>query len=118
MSKKLDVREIARRGYWRETEARAIVEAWRQSGEPLPRFAKRHGIKRGRLGRWASRFKKKSPTTPVRFFPVRLCKGSGDGDGGSPIEIELGNGRRVRVPPGFAVEDLRRVLAALGEGAC
>lgn len=118
MSKRLDFREIAGRRYWRETEARAIVEAWRQSGDPLPRFAKRHGIGRERIRRWASRLKKKSPTAPVRFFPVRLCKGPGDSDSGSPIEIELGNGRRVRVAPGFAVEDLRRVLAALEEGAC
>jgi hypothetical protein len=36
---------------------------------------------------------------------------------GSAIEIELGGGRRVRVGPGFDVEDLRRVLAVLEEAA-
>jgi hypothetical protein len=30
-----------------------------------------------------------------------------------PLEVVLGNGRRVRVPAGFAAEDLQRVLDVL-----
>ncbi len=36
---------------------------------------------------------------------------------GTPIEIELAQGRRVCVPRGFEAEDLQRVLVVLGEVA-
>ena len=41
----------------------------------------------------------------MRFHPVRLVGGEG-----APIEVELLNGRRVRVREGFSSEELRRVL--------
>jgi hypothetical protein len=108
---------LARRKYWGEAEARVVLDAWRQSGELQSRFAKRHGIGRGRLVRWVSRLKGKTASAPVRFFPVRILERGTGPNGGSPIEIELGGGRRVRVAPGFAAEDLRRVLAVLAGSA-
>jgi hypothetical protein len=47
----------------------------------------------------------------MRFHPVRVA--DHDRGGGSTIEIRLVGGPRVRVPPGFQTEDLRRVLAVL-----
>jgi len=110
MGTKGNVRQLAGRRYWREAEARVLVEAWRSSGETLSGFARRHGVGPGRLGRWVSRLGEGG--SPVRFHPVRLM---GSPPEQSPIEIQLVGGRRVRVPRGFETEELRRVLAVLEE---
>jgi hypothetical protein len=112
MARKTGIADVVERPYWREAEARIVVEAWRHSGETLVQFARRHGVDRGRVARWAARLGGGAP--PVRFHPVRLA-GPGEGTGAA-IEIHLGGGRRVRVAPGFQAEDLRRVLAVLDPG--
>jgi hypothetical protein len=114
-----DVRQVAGRPYWREAEARVVVEAWRSSGEALARFARRHGFEPRRLARWASRLER-AADEEVRFHPVRLLEQPVEPErsgSGAPIEIELAHGRRVCVPRGFEAEDLRRVLVVLGEVA-
>lgn len=109
------LRQVAKRGYWREADARVLIESWRSSGEPLARFAKRYGVERKRLARWLTRLQEAAPE-PLTLHPVRLMGRPGAGSsGGTGIEIELAEGLRVRVPHGFAVEDLRRVLAVLAE---
>ena len=114
MARKTGVAEVVERPYWREAEARMVVEAWRTSGESLSQFAGRHRVEPGRVARWAARLRGGSTSAPVRFHPVRLA-GPGDGSGAA-IEIHLVGGRRVRVAPGFQAEDLRRVLAVLEAG--
>ena len=116
MSRKADVLEVAGRGYWREGDGRVMVEAWQRTGEPLWRFAKRHGVDPRRLSRWVSRLERSEPER-VRFHPVRLADDGAGSRGGCAIEIELCGGRRVRVAHGFESEDLRRVLAVLEEEA-
>jgi hypothetical protein len=113
MGKKAGIAEVAVRRYWREAEARVMVEAWRNSGESLSEFARRHGVDPRRVARWAWRVEGSEPA-PVRFHPVRLA--DHDGGGGSAIEIHLVGGHRVRVPSGFQTEDLRRVVAVLEVG--
>lgn len=115
MSRKLDVAEVAGRPYWRQTEAQRIVEAWRESGELVSEFARRHGVDPKRLSRWVSRLQK-STSAPVHFHQVRVAGDGASRHDGASIEIELRAGRRVRVAPGFDAEDLRRVLAVLDEG--
>ncbi len=110
MGRKADVQLVAERRYWREAEARVLVEAWRSSGETLSGFARRYGVEPRRLARWVSRL------GSLRFHPVRLMESPLERGGGAPIEIQLAGGRRVRVARGFETEDLRRVLAVL-EGA-
>jgi hypothetical protein len=115
---------VAKLRYWRATDACVVVEAWRRSGDTVPEFARRYGIHPRRLGRWAGQLK--APPGPgeseasVLFHPVRLVQ---QADGardrrrdGEPIEIVLDEGCSVRVPPGFAVRDLERVLAVLAQG--
>jgi len=115
MAKKAGIAEVVARPYWREVEARRVVEAWRNSGESLAGFARRHRIDPGRVGRWAARLE--SEAEPVRFHPVRLARRAEPGDGGgAAIEIDLVGGQRVRVGPGFQAADLHRVLAVLDPG--
>jgi hypothetical protein len=114
--KSCEVRQTAKRGYWREADARVLIEAWRSSGEPLTRFARRHGVRRRRLARWLSRLER-AGSRQLNFVPVRVvAPESALGNGvGAAIEIQLARGVRVRVPGGFAPEDLRSVLSVLAE---
>jgi hypothetical protein len=50
---------------------------------------------------------------PALFHPVRVIDAVSAGSNKQPIEVVLVDGRRVRVPAGFAAEDLARVLAVL-----
>ena len=50
----------------------------------------------------------------MQFHPVQVRAG-GSGPGAAAIEIDLGAHGCIRVSPGFAAEDLRRVLAVLDE---
>ena len=113
MRKTRDLQELARRSYWHETDARRIVDAWRRSGEPVSRFAAGLGIDPRRVSRWATRLQD-GTSDGVRFVPVRVAEARGGGRG-APIQIELAQDRRLHVPPGFAAEDLRCILALLDE---
>jgi len=115
MSRRSEVSRVSRRGYWREAEARVIVEAWRNSGETLSEFAGGYGVDPKRIARWASRLKRARAET-VQFHPVRVVGVEPGKDPGSAIEILLVCGRRVRVAGGFDAEDLQRVLAVLEPG--
>lgn len=109
--------------YWRAEDARVAVEAWRRSGETCSAFARRHGIHPRRLKRWTPKLEGAEPRESegsVRFYPLRVvAEGNGGAgpQGAEPIEIVLAEGSRVRVPAGFAAEDLERVLVVLGAGA-
>jgi len=117
MSRRSEVAQISRRGYWKEADARIVVDAWRSGGETLSNFAARYGVDPKRIARWASRLGRPQPEA-VHFHRVRLVGGVGaERASGSAIEIRLAGGRRVRVARGFDAEDLRRVLALLDEGA-
>jgi len=55
----------------------------------------------------------------MRFHPVRLVEPEHRDPRRGTIEVVLLNGRRVRVPQGFRVEDLVRVLEVLeGRVSC
>ena len=116
MSRKTEVLRVAKRGYWKEADARIIVQAWQSSGETLSEFADRHGVDPKRITRWAWRLGRPEPEQ-VRFHPVRVQGEELKSWSGSAIEIHLVGGQRVRLAHGFETEDLRRVLAVLEEAA-
>lgn len=117
------VARVAGKRYWRAEDARVAVEAWRRSGETRSAFARRHGIDPWRLRRWTRKLEgaeRKQSDESVRFYALRVVAEASGGrgpQGAEPIEIVLAEGSRVRVPAGFAAEDLERVLAVLGAGA-
>jgi len=114
VKKDAEVARIAGLPYWGAGEARVVVEAWRRSGEGLGAFAERHGIHPRRVSRWAGKLDLEGDDEPLAFHPVRLLQGREPVPDGASLEIEVGAGFRVRVAPGFAAEDLARVLEVLG----
>jgi hypothetical protein len=120
MPNKEPVRNVAARRYWREAEARVVLDSWRRSGERLGEFCRGLGVEARRVARWAGRIERESgPSARVRFHPVHLVAGDRAPARAPAIEIDLSGGWRVRVAAGFAAEDLRRVLAVLDErSAC
>ena len=112
-SKKNGVARVASLRYWQREDARVVVEAWKESGERLTAFARRHGIKPRKLSEWATRLEASSEE--IAFHPVRVVQASSEEQAQrDPIEIVLAEGYSVRVPPGFAALDLERVLGVLG----
>jgi len=103
------IRSTARSRYWREEDARVVVDAWRESGASLAGFCRSHGVASARLSRWAARLGREAA---VRFHPVRLTTG-GESAPRAGLEIEFPDGTTVRLPAGFALDDLRRILSAL-----
>lgn len=103
-------RKVARSSYWREGDAREVVTAWRRSGDSLGGFCRSHGLSAARLSRWAARLGKEAPAVP--FHPIRL-RDSGAIVGGDPLVVELPGVATIRLSPGFALDDLRRILSAL-----
>jgi hypothetical protein len=86
MSKRIDVQDVAARSYWSEEDARVIVGAWQASGETLSVFARRYGVDRRRIGRWADRLE---ASTSVRFHTVHVTREAGPGSSGRGLEMEL-----------------------------
>jgi transposase-like protein len=115
MARKLAVKAVVESRYWRESTARVVVDAWRESGETVAAFAKRHGVDERRLARWAQRLGAKGAAV-VPFHPVRVVGGADSAVTAAPIEIAVSGGYCVRVPPHFDAEDLRRVLTVLAPG--
>ena len=106
-------REVVRSGYWRESDAREVVAAWQQSGQSRSQFCRTHGIAVPRLSRWIARLEQ---AVTVPFHPVRLTDAARSG--GDALVVELPGVATIRVLPGFAVEDLRRILSALEAPEC
>jgi hypothetical protein len=115
----------AGKSYWREADAGQVVRAWESSGQSLRAFAVSHGLNTARVSRWAKRLGKgrggrrrpgRTGIAPLklRFHPVELI-GNATAPERTWIEVVLLDGRRLRVPSGFASEDLERVLEVVEE---
>ncbi len=112
---------------WRSADARAALRALEESGEPVARFAARHGIGAHRLYEWRRRLSNatatgagttaSSPAVEVPVFvevePPMVGRARGD----EVFEVVLTTGDVVRVPQHFDEPALRRVLAALRGGS-
>ena len=103
--------DVVGKRYWREADARVVVGAWQRSARSLASFAREHGVEAARVARWAARLR--AAEGSVRFHPVRVVGVARQSEETEPLEVVLGNGRRVRVPAGFAAEHLQRVLDVL-----
>ncbi len=116
-----ELRRIARRRYWREADARRVVDAWRQSEASAAAFARRYQLDPQRILRWAKDLDGPA-LSGVRFHSVRVVdRGDAATVALAPpvVEIVLLGGRRVRVPPGVDPSELRQILEVVeGAPAC
>ena len=113
-----EITEIIRKRRWSEAEARRVVSASQAKGKSVSGFAREYGLQPSRIWRWLARLQGESKGG-MRFHPVRLVEPEHRDPRPGTIEVVLLNGRRVRVPQGFRVEDLVRVLEVLeGRVSC
>jgi transposase-like protein len=107
---------------------RSWVEELARSGESVREFAARHGLKPGTLSYWRWKLRQaeqarssvrrpRPPKARSRLEVASLPAGSfievqasGVGD---RFELELANGRRLRIPSGFEAQALQRLLGVL-----
>lgn len=97
------------------------VDRWKDSGLTAKEFATETGINAGTLQFWKYKLKKAEPSTPRRrrkdvtnsivasIVEIRPTVLAGD----PRFEIELGNGRRLRVPVAYESSALKGLLALL-----
>jgi transposase len=107
---------------WSEDEKQAIVAEALQPGVNVSAVARRHGIKPSLLFRWRKLAKNDAkPESGPAFLPVSLAapakgaetscdRSASEAASGNRIEIELANGRRVRIGPGADMGALKRIL--------
>ena len=121
---------------WTAEQKRQLVWEGLNSGQPLARFARRHGVHASVVHRWLKEFARPAltapeagaPAAPAAFAAVHVAGESSaasgltgpaptvlpaPGFGAGLIEIELAGGHRVRVGPDVDAGALRRVLAVL-----
>jgi hypothetical protein len=94
---------------------RALVEAWKRSGQTVNAFCRARQITRSNFDRWrrilAAESIKSSPSPPPAFAPVRVVA--------EPMaEVVLGTGVVVRVPLGAAADAVTRLVNAVGAASC
>jgi transposase len=124
---------------WNDTEKQAIVAEAAQPGANVSAVARRHGIKPSLLFRWRRLVREAQPSSAAPAFlsvtlaPPPACSepvapeaspspssplpaARPDADEGrhdDRIEIELGNGRLVRVGAGVSTDALKRIIDVL-----
>ena len=120
---------------WTMDQKRQLVWDGLNSGKPMARFARQHGIHPSVMHRWLKELTRPvltaGPGTPMPFAAVRVAEApllpapetpatvtvcAPDGCHGM-IEIELARGRRIRVGSDVDAEALRRVVAVLDSPA-
>jgi transposase len=120
------VAETRRR--WSDEEKQSIVAEAERPGVNISAVARRHGVKPSLLFRWRrlAREAPSCPTTPA-FVPVTLALPAVASETSAPetrpepkqmphddrIEIELGNGRLVRVGAAVDTAALQRIVDIL-----
>jgi transposase len=107
---------------WSEAEKQAIVAEALQPGVNVSAVARRYGIKPSLLFRWRKLAQGEAKTAAPAFLRVSLTapakgaetsydrRASEAAAADNRIEIELANGRRVRVGPGADPGALKRIL--------
>jgi transposase-like protein len=94
---------------WSAEDARAVLAELDGSGLSVEEFAGGAGLDAKRLYRWRRRLRDAGHSLFVEVT-ARAPSAQGRTDG---FEVELDNGRRVRVPVGFDAGELRRLVEAL-----
>jgi len=94
---------------------RAVVEAWKRSGQTVNAFCRTRQITRSNFDRWrrilAANPVLSPPTPSPALVPVRVVAES-------MAEVVLQSGVVVRVPLGAAADAVIRLVNAVGAASC
>lgn len=101
-----------------EARWRAVVGEQEASGKSVREFADSRGLSAATLYWWRSALGRREnrKRDGIRLARVTVVAPRSSLDSGAGIEVVLGNGRRVRVPVGFDVEELGRLVTVLERG--
>lgn len=119
----------------REQHWRKVIDRWQASGQTVRAFCTEHRLSEPSFYSWRRTLtlRDQRPPTDVAvppsatqdepaalpaFVPVRVVPSPVDApppSAGVGLELAIGSHRVVRVPPGFDVETLRRLLTLLEE---
>jgi transposase len=105
-----------RRRRWPEALKRQIVAETLEPGSSVSIVARRHDVNANQLFQWRRQLLAKSPASGGTLLPVEIVPEQDCGpraESGGSIEIEFGNGARLRVRGAVAPEMLRRVIDLL-----
>src|SRR5881227_1435006 len=94
-----------------EEKWRPHLEAWESSGLSLRAYALREGLNVGSLASWKRRLRP-AGASPTSFVPVVVDPVSTRRPDG--LELVVGDGMVLRIPPDFDETTLARVVRALG----
>ena len=102
----------------RKTEIRwrGLVREQESSGESVQEFARQRGLAPATIYWWRSRLRRRSSKRGERMqlAPVTVLRSPGSPRSSAEgFEVELANGRRLRVPADFDGEALGRLLTTL-----
>jgi transposase len=105
-----------RRRRWPEALKRQIVAETLEPGSSVSIVARRHDMNANQLFQWRGQLLAKPPASGGALLPVEIVPEPGrdrSAESGGSIEIEFGNGARLRVRGAVAPEMLRRVIDLL-----
>ena len=102
---------------WRRVDAEVVVSAWRESGQSVSAFARRHGLSVDRVLRWRQQLDSASKVGFHRVALVQQAKSAPPSSDGV-VELVLENGRRVAVRSGFDASLLEDVVRAVESWSC
>lgn len=94
----------ARERLWRKRLA-----SWMASGLKVREFCEREGVTPTAFAHWRKEIATRDGRAAPVFVPVYITPTPA----AVPLEVGLGGGRVIRVPPGFDPAHLRAVVAAL-----
>ncbi len=100
----------------KEREWRQLLARWRRSGQTIRDFCTQWQVSEPSFYVWRRRLAERDRAAP-QFVPVHVVADT-PANTASPIEVVLGNGRRLRVGPGFDADTLQQLLALLERQPC
>ena len=101
----------------KERQWRHRIDQWRMSGLSVRAYCAQHGLAQASFYAWRRVLERRAAEQPA-FVPVQVVADATPAGQASALEVLLRDGRTVRVPPGFDVATLRRLLAVLEGRPC
>ena len=105
---------------WNAQDAREVIDALDDSGQPVRVFAAEHGLDAQRVYLWRRRLRAGSAGAERSTFRELIVRPSAlGGYDGARFEIVLASGTTVRVPVSFDADALARLLDVVARvGGC